>query len=390
MGSEQSGTTPQERHYDTFMYAPVSSHRTEADYTSRFYAANNPRSMVKEKPPAPLLKTAYHGVWSLVYPSTIAPASRIGQCHVFDKAGDTVYIAYGIDANGHYLNDMWALYLKDMSWRRVSRGLLTPRAYPSAVLVGRFMYVFGGAMDNEFFADLHAVNIDTGEVKMIDCSGEGPCPRTSPMFFCFGERLYIWGGYDGTAQSGVYSIDCRGGEWHLWRETHSGLATPATCVHGDDHFVFGGVDGTSMARFTPTEGFVAMQCIGTDPAVDLSRTSLVSADEYVFLIGGEASFPYMHVFALDVKRSWWFAFHVRPDGDSLSLKDGVVNKIGLFMLPREHSATVVYSTQERELVSVMGSRMHEPPPVFKISIGEALAVVHLRSDMLEVLVSQRQ
>ena len=117
MGSEQSGTTPQERHYDTFMYAPVSSHRTEADYTSRFYPANNPRAMVKEKPPAPLLKTAYHGVWSLVYPSTIAPASRIGQCHVFDKAGDTVYIAYGIDANGTSSAAPWTMSSSRISTR---------------------------------------------------------------------------------------------------------------------------------------------------------------------------------------------------------------------------------------------------------------------------------
>lgn len=385
MGSDQSGHAMPDRHYDTFMYAPVSSHRTEADYTSRFLPTNTPRGIVHEKPAA-LLRTAYHGVWSVTYPTTLSPVSRIGQCHVFDKAGDTVYIAYGIDANGNYLNDMWALHLKTMSWRVVSRGLLSPRAYPSAVLVGRYMYVFGGAIENEFFADLHAINLDTGEVQMIPVSGEGPCPRTSPMFFLFGQKLYIWGGYDGTAQSGVYSIDCTGGEWTLWKETHSGLPAPATCVHNDTHFVFGGVDGTGMATFDPTNGFMQMQCIGTEPAVDLSRTSLVSADEFVFLIGGEASYPYMHVFALDVKRNWWFAFHVRPDGDSLSVKDGVVNKIGLFMLPREHSATVVYSTQERELVSVLGSRMHEPPPVFKISIGEALAVVHLRSDMLEMLV----
>jgi hypothetical protein len=39
--------------------------------------------------------------------------------------------------------------------------------------------------------------------------------------------------------------------------------------------------------------------------------------------------------------------------------------------------------ESRELVSVMGSRMKEPPPIFRIGIGEALGVIHLRSDMLE-------
>jgi hypothetical protein len=113
----------------------------------------------------------------------------------------------------------------------------------------------------------------------------------------------------------------------------------------------------------------------------------VPADELLFLVGGEASFGYMHLFALDVKRQWWFAFHVRPDNVTVSCDDGTVNKIGLFMLPREHSASVVYSPRERELISVMGSRMNEPPPIFRISIGEALAVVHLRSDMLEAFLA---
>jgi hypothetical protein len=54
------------------------------------------------------------------------------------------------------------------------------------------------------------------------------------------------------------------------------------------------------------------------------------------------------------------------------------------MMPREHGAVVVYARRTRELVSIMGSRMHEPPPIFRIAIGEALGVVHLRSDMLEV------
>jgi hypothetical protein len=109
----------------------------------------------------------------------------------------------------------------------------------------------------------------------------------------------------------------------------------------------------------------------------------VAADEFVFLIGGEASSAHMHLFALDVRRLWWFAFHVRPDCDTLSTEDGTVSSVGLFMMPREYGAAVVYRKKTRELVSAMGSRMHEPPPIFRIGIGEALGVIHLRSDMLE-------
>ena len=380
-----------ERAFDTFMYAPVTSHRTEADYTSRFAPANSPRMVQRTKETAPLLNTAYRGVWSMSMPSTLGPAARTGQCTVYDKQKDALVIAYGVDASGRHLNDAWSLDLHTLAWRPLARSLLEPRAYPSAVLVDRFMIVFGGARDNVFFADLHAINLDTGDVVRIPTGGDEPCPRTSPMLFERGGRLFVWGGYDGTAQTGVYVIDVKGGEWKLLSHTHAGLPAPACCIHDDVCYVFGGVEGTPMSVFQPELGtFRSMPCVGTEPPVALSRCSLVPADEFIFLIGGEASFDYMHLFALEVKRNWWFAFHVRPDNDTLSTSDGIVNKIGLFMLPREHSASVVYSPKERELVGVLGSRMREPPPIFRVHIGEALAVIHLRSDMLEVLLATQK
>jgi hypothetical protein len=149
--------------------------------------------------------------------------------------------------------------------------------------------------------------------------------------------------------------------------------------------VYGGITGTPMAIFDPeTGGFKAMPCVGVEPGAELSHASLVSADEYIFLVGGDARTKYMHLYALDVKRKWWFAFHVRPDNETLSVSDGVVNRLGLFMLPREHSVSIVYSPRERQLVCAMGSRLIDPPPVFTIAIGEALGALHLRNDMLDL------
>ena len=392
MGADESVQRQgRERAFDTFMYAPVTTHRREADYTARFMPANNPRTVQKTKETAPLLNTAYRGVWSMTMPTTLGPAARMGQCTVYDKQKDALVIAYGVDGSGTHFNDAWALDLHTLTWRLVSRSLLEPRAYASAVLVDRFMIVFGGACHNTFFADLHAINVDTGEVIRIPFGGDAPCARTSPMLFERGGRLFLWGGYDGTAQAGVYTIDVKGGNWSLISQTHSGLPAPACCIHDDVCYVFGGVDGSPMSIFEPELGtFRPMPCLGTEPPVDLARCALVSGDEFIFLVGGEASFDYMHLFALEVRRNWWFAFHVRPDNDTLSTSDGIVNKIGLFMLPREHSASVVYSPRERELVGVLGSRMREPPPIFRVHIGEALAVIHLRSDMLEVLLATQK
>jgi hypothetical protein len=324
----------------------------------------------------------------MTIPATLGPSTRIGQCGVYDVDRDAFYMAYGVTPKGTHLNDFWRLDLLTHTWRLVARKLLSPRAYPSAVLVGRLMYIFGGALDGDFYSDLHAVNVDTGEIIAVNHTGNSLCERTSPLMIARSGFLYIWGGYNGTAQRELVRLPIGGGEAQKFPEHHTGLSAPAYCCHNGTTYVFGGATGTGMSILDPEAGsLIPMPCIGTEPCEDLSRPSLVSADEFIFLIGGDAPAKHMHLFALDVKRRWWFAFHVRPDGETLTTADGHVSKSGLFMLPREHSASVFYSPKERELVSVMGSRLDDPPPVFKIAIGEALAVLHARSDLLEAFLA---
>jgi hypothetical protein len=236
-----------------------------------------------------------------------------------------------------------------------------------------------------FYADLHYVDIDTGAVTVVPTSGDQPVSRTSAVFFNNGGRLYVWAGYDGSALGDLYSVDINGGQWTHQHQDLSGRAAPSYCIHKGECYVFGSTKGAGLCRFNAdTEFFEAVQAIGTAPQPTLNHTIMVSGDEYIFVVGGKANYEYMHLFALDVKRSWWFAFHVRPDMKSISLSDGFVSKIGLFMMPRQHSSSIAYSHKSRELVNVMGSRMNDPSPVYKISVGEAFGVLHLRSDMYEM------
>lgn len=404
MGNDQSARRQtHDMMFDSFVYTPVTAHRTEAEHSSRFIQEDVPSLGYSKKQEYPLLKTAYRGIWSIEHSVTLGPIARIGQCHVYDKEFNRLIIAYGYTQDGQYLNDMWAYHIDTQEWKRISNSLLSPRQYPSAVLIGREMYIFGGAHEITFYADLHRVNIDTGKVEIIPTIGDGPCPRTSPMLFAKQNKIYLWSGYDGRSHGGVYSLDLESIinidlnnqndvpklSWYRFQSSNTGLPAPPYCVFRERYFVFGGINGSPIAQFIPEKGeFDPFPCTGTEPSTELSRPCLVAADEYIFLIGGEANIDFMHIFALDVKRKWWFAFHVRPDNVTLSVADGMVNKIGLFMLPREHSAAVVYSEKNRTIYSVMGSKMIEPPPIFKIDLGEALASVHLRSDMLEMTVLQ--
>jgi hypothetical protein len=79
---------------------------------------------------------------------------------------------------------------------------------------------------------------------------------------------------------------------------------------------------------------------------------------------------------------WWFVFHVMPDGDSVSIADGSISEMGLFMLPRLHSFGMCYVQERREIMAFLGSPERDPPPLFVVSVGEALSVIHLREDMI--------
>lgn len=381
MGNEESlSLQPTYKMVDSYAYAPVAiDHRpaTQRPQTKGLFI---------EQQPGSLHKTAYHGVWSMSYSTTICPITRMGQCWVYDEETHRLIIAYGTDPNGSCLNDVWALDVNALTWKCLNPKATTPRQFASAVLIGRNMMVFGGVCNHKFFADLHAINIDTGAVQMINLNTPGPGPRSSPVMFTTPDgSLYLWGGYDGSAKTGVHVLRQGANEWYRFEKAHTGRAAAAFCQHKGRYFAFGSSKGHGLLEFHPETGeFDTIDCTGTEPPHQLNRAALVSVDEYLFLIGGEADTQFMHVFALDVDRRWWFAFHIRPDMESISLADGNVNKNGLFQLPREFAASIVYNAEKKEIISVMGSRLINPPPVFKLSIGAALASLHIRSDMFEV------
>lgn len=331
-----------------------------------------------------LLRSAYHGTWSMNFPNTLAPIPRVGQCHVYDPTNNSLIVAYGVDANGNCLNDAWALYLKEMKWVKIAKELLSPREYPSATLVGRDMIIFGGHANNHFFDELHSFNLDSGAITLIQTQN-CPSARTCPLLWYQNDFLYLWSGYNGLLQTELYKVSFADPTWKSFPQDTAGRAAASSCVHNGDLYVFGSSKGNGLMKFnTDTDQFESVACTGSLPSSELNHPALVSADEYIFVIGGEETYPYMYLFALDVKRKWWFAFHVRPDQQTLVLDDGIISKTGHFMMPREHSASVVYSNHDRNLICTMGSRFINPAPVFAISIGDSLGVLHLRSDMYEL------
>ena len=356
--------------YDDRQFTPISLHQNQ----------------VKPKKQLKLLQTQYHGLWSLMYPSGIAPQPRYGHCFVYDEKNEKVIIAYGQDKT-QYFDDIWEYNLPTNMWRIINTKMLSPRSYASACLIGRYMFIFGGKNLNSFFGDLHCINIDTYEMRVVDIPGSKPSPRASTILFGFDDALFLWGGADESkSHKAIHILRAGTNEWRRHDVLHTGRSAAAFCTFKGVHYIFGSTKGHGLLVFDPVKKtFDHITCTGTEPPHEIEHSALCGADEYLFLIGGEAEKQSMYIYALDLNRKWWFAFHIRPDMETLSIEDGTISSSGLFMLPREHSTSIVYNENERALYSILGSKLLSPPPVFKIAIGPALSSLHMRSDMYEVL-----
>ena len=394
MGQENStNILNHSKPFDSFIYSPVPGSHNQFNYSYGQKTYNYDQYLSDKKVNVLQKKAAYNGIWNMQYPESLCPEPRIGQIFAYDSEKDRLIIAYGSNKSNKMLQDMWSLKSSETpyKWELISFTLNEPRRYASCTLIDRELFVFGGeSVSSEgiiiYYNDLHSINIDSGKITQYNTNGAIPSPRISPIMHYFDNQIVIWSGFDGRIHNGIHLLNLETMTWKRMDEEQTGISSPCGCKFNNDYYVYGGPSGSNLSIFQPTDNiFNYIKTRGIDPPSNLSNACLVPADEYLFLIGGENSHEFMYIYGYDTTRKWWFAFHIKPDNITLTEADGIVNKIGIFMIPREHSAAVVYSPKCRELVSVMGSRFLDPAPVFKISIGEALASMHLRSDMLEML-----
>lgn len=335
----------------------------------------------------------FQGTWSVHVPESTdpMPSARCRQISVYDERTNSLIIAYGVDALGNYLNDVWQLDLTTYKWRQVPINLLEPRIDASSVQIGRTLVIFGGrSASGTYFANLHSVNLDTGEVSVFPSTRE-PEGRASAGLFYNDESIFVWSGFNGRTLDDlcIYSRtekDWIGSHQVLDLQGRQAAAFIRSTLTPNTHLIFGSTSGPPLARFdSSTEKFEVMKCTGTAPPPELQHAMICVADDYLFVIGGEKESQFTYVYAMNLVRQQWFAFFVQPDNVTTISEDGNWSKVGIFQLPRQHSGSLIYSPRSRALVSIMGSMFMQPPPTSVIAIGPALAVLHLQSDMVAML-----
>ena len=385
MGPEPSmPTAGHVRPYSNDLYMPMATGEVES---SRDFVPV-PMSKCTVVHRMKILKSAFSGIWSITTPNCICPCPRTGQFTVLDEENSKVYIGYGLDQNGETLFDLWELDLASYTWRQIplTGEKLSPRVGAKAIKNNNFLIIFGGYSAPNYFAELHCIRIDTGEVRMIDTNGEIPAPRSTPIIGIYGQKLFVWGGFNGQMLSTLHILHLDTLTWEAIPQDIQGRTAVPFVAYNDKIYSFGSSKQGGLLQIDMSRDTVEiLQTTGSEPPSAVMAAGMTRVDDTLFYFGGKSSSQWTLMYACDINKRWWYVFHVMPDGESVSVTDGSVSDIGLFMLPRLHSFSLFYNKLNRELVATLGEPESDPPQLFIVQIGDALGVIHMRDDMLDML-----
>lgn len=167
--------------------------------------------------------------WELLSPTprTESPGGRWG--HSMVSFNNAIYL-FGGSCPGQVYNDLWMteISLIDTSGHVTWKKLNPPGAIPnargghSAVVVGHFMYIFGGNDLNTSYSDVWCLDLLDGQAESFgweliqESDSSGPSPRIGHSTIAVGRHILIFGGRDFHKRefcTGVYLFDTDERSW---------------------------------------------------------------------------------------------------------------------------------------------------------------------------------
>ena len=228
-----------------------------------------------------------------------APAPRA--MHTMVSWGDSVFIFGGFDGVRR-LGEFYEYSFQTKCWFPVkSRGIPpAPRDRHAATVAGNSMYIFGGHDGAQRLGDTHVFDFVASRWLTVSAS-HGPTARHSHTLASHknaqGERLYLFGGFDGAYRNDVHTMDLSSHEWSKVVTTGNG-PTPryrsslVSCC--DVLVVFGGHDGTrhlnDLYAFKPETGvWSRIYATGLTPIPRDSHTAVTYNDSMIIFGGSSGS-----------------------------------------------------------------------------------------------------
>ena len=332
-----------------------------------------------------LFPTPYTGLWSIESPLGAGPSARTGHFTAYSSNGRVVYVGYGAKASKELANDVWALSTATNQWRkmRLSGTPVAPRSGATACMMGKYIVVFGGYTGNDtYVSDLHTIDTETGYVQMAPCQGPAPEGRSNAVIGIWNEKLFVWGGYNGSNCSTLDIMEFSSMTWRTQRTSVEGRPAAPFAQFGSKLYCYGGsTTGGFVCVDMETEQVSVVQGTGAPPNPEVTHSGMVRVENYLFYFGGKSKNVWTMVYACDMSRLWWFVFFVAPDNVTTTTADGRISSDGLFLLPHFSEFSTVYDRAKRQIYAFLGRPEKTPAPVFLLSVGEALGVLNLREDM---------
>jgi hypothetical protein len=176
----------------------------------------------------------------------------------------SVVLAVGLAACGEPSDEIASVASEvskhDGTWTRLvtTGSALSERSTPAVAAIGRDVYVFGGARDDDItgdvaiYDDLHRFDTVHNRWAVLTPTGASPPPRVFAASVAHGRRMLVFGGAffgplfsDFSPYGDLWSYDVDDNRWTELRPVNPGPAPrsrPSAWIVGNKLYVFGGVN----------------------------------------------------------------------------------------------------------------------------------------------------
>lgn len=218
----------------------------------------------------------------------------------------------------------------------------SPRAAHSCDLIGNKLYIFGGWNGERALNDLHVLDLETRSWSLRALTGDLPSSRNNHAIAMVGIKLFIHGGHDGEKWlDDMYTLDTDRGEWH--RPLVSGSKPSARACHtltriGRKLYMFGGYDGEKCFNDVDvldldTLSWMQPRVTGAQPKARNAHT-MTAVRNSLFLFGGHSGSKHLDdLHILDTAQMHWSTPNISgsaPPGLRGHTANMVGNKMVLF------------------------------------------------------------
>ncbi|OHT15571.1 hypothetical protein TRFO_02921 [Tritrichomonas foetus] len=196
--------------------------------------------------------------------------------------------------------------------------------------------------------------------------------------------FYVWGGFNGQLPTELHILDPQTKIWEMIPQDVIGRKSIPYVVVDDKILSYGGnKSGGMLIVDMPQKKVYVRITTGASPPSRVLDPGMTVYGKYLFYYGGrDTTTNHTFMYVCDTERYWWFIMHVLPDDETVSMSDGIVCKIGLFMLPRLHSFSFLCEQRKRELYVFLGAPEKDQVPISVVQIYEPISILNMRDDML--------